>query len=1030
MKKIIISIFIVGCLLNIVLVNVNGKETIEKTVDVGVPITQISGDDSSNVKDNSLTILTEKTDFLEAISHPLNNDSLQLPYYVHGELIVRFQEDVKINLQSAKGTLLTGLSTIDNLNSKYGGLESAEQVFKNGLDSSLSNVYRFSFSSNVDVSSLIRDYNRESNVVYVEPNYIYTTSYAQPKITGKFPNDPDFIFYQWALHNIGQTGGTIDADIDAPEAWDIETGNPDVVIAIIDTGVDYNHPDLAANIWHDPINGNPGYDFVDINTTLYDEYGFTRFPDEDYTLPDADPMDVFGHGTHCAGIASAVTNNSIGIAGVCWNCKIMPVRNGFKINYYGITYVMMEYDDSARAIVYAADNGSDVISMSWGGYHASSLIRDAVDYAYGKGVVLVASAGNDNTDFKFYPAGYDNVIGVAATDSNDHRAGFSNFGSWVDVAAPGVDILSTIPNGIYYDFFSGTSMACPHVAGLAALVLSKNYECPCPAQMVKSMIPFTTDKIDTDQYIGTGRINAYKALVQKPFAATLDFIKNWEDIKGTTDIKGAAWGEDFQYFALDIGQGKNPTSWTELLNSSTQKVGVLLSLDTKELEETLYTIRLKVVYNYKVFTKEIQIYVNNEADGGISANIYVSNCFNSTNCGSEWNKTKFNSIQDGIDKAKIGDTIFVFDGLYNEDIEIKGLLKSSISLIGQNNNWTIIDGNGKINISRTLYLKLSGFNIRKEAVLFLSSKCTISQNRLMMTSDLNYYACIALFASPRNFICGNIMQELSCSERIGVVLYASSHNTIADNAIANFDCGFYLALANSNTILNNTINGNIGIDIEGTCINNIIQNNSIKCAEGIKLFYAYGNTFIKNHIDGIIRFDGHSSLNKIIANEINGGAVILLYDYSCELNQLYYNNFNNSTCYDYGTGSSSNIWYKKRFLGGKGNYYSDYEEKYPNAANNDGIWDEPYGINNYVGYSPIAYDKYPVVEPFDIENINVNSEMTVKLTIEESQYLTQLEETINNQILAGEYNLANLEMFTESTTYGSQPSTQPSSPTK
>lgn len=329
---------------------------------------------------------------------------------------------------------------------------------------------------------------------------------------------------QWSLHNIGQGNpysgnGTVDADIDAPNAWDIETGSAEIVIAIIDCGIDYTHPDLADNIWmnEDEIANNSIDD--DSNGYVDDIRGWNFFDDNN------DVLDYGGHGTAHAGVAAAVGNNAIGIAGVCWDCKIMPIHCVDEFDNGAA-------DDIAAGIHYAVDNGADVISMSFGNYTPNSLVNDAVDYAYTMGVVLVAAAGNEGTSSEFYPAAYEHVIAVTATANNDSRMdvirwgfvhGISNYGDWVDVAAPGVDIYVTLPTyevtyntllGVSqnYDYMSGTSFSCPHVSGLAALLLSQNSD--LTPDEIKNLI---CDEKNVDPYnstydLGSGRINAYKTL--------------------------------------------------------------------------------------------------------------------------------------------------------------------------------------------------------------------------------------------------------------------------------------------------------------------------------------------------------------------------------------------------------------------------------------------------------------------------------------------------------------------------------------
>ncbi len=325
-------------------------------------------------------------------------------------------------------------------------------------------------------------YARNPLVAYAEPDYI---AYA---LEG--PSDSGFA-RQWGLNNDGQiyggcywTGdcsGTADADIDASEAWGITTGSAQVWIAILDSGIDQDHEDL------DKVVANKNFT---TSRTVDDRYG---------------------HGTHVAGIAAAKTNNGIGVAGVGYDSGLM---NGKVLNDRGSGW----YSWIANGIVWAADNGAKVINMSLGGGSPSSTLEDAVNYAWSKGVVMLAAAGNGGNTTPEYPARYENCIAVAATDDDDAKASFSTYGSWVDVAAPGVDIYSTFPNHPYnikkslnYDYGSGTSMATPHVAGLAALLFGQD---PNRSNLtVRALIESTADPIPS---VGTywvyGRINACNAV--------------------------------------------------------------------------------------------------------------------------------------------------------------------------------------------------------------------------------------------------------------------------------------------------------------------------------------------------------------------------------------------------------------------------------------------------------------------------------------------------------------------------------------
>ncbi len=308
-----------------------------------------------------------------------------------------------------------------------------------------------------DTDVLMQEIKALGSVTYVEPNYIR-------HLTQTFPGDPDFGSL-WGLNNTGQDGGVADADIDGPEGWDVATGNRDVIVAVIDTGVDYTHADLAANMWINPgeipANGidDDGNGYVD------DVYGY------DFGVGDSDPMDSDGHGTHCSGIIGAVGNNAVGVAGVNWTARIMALK---------------VFDDAGTgasdasivaAIEYAWKMGARVSNNSYGGLGFSQTEYDAIRVAGENDHLFVAAAGNNGTDndaLPFYPASFDldNIVAVAATDRRDAMAGFSCYGATaVDLGAPGVDILSTAP-GDAYQLMSGTSMACPHVAGAATLILS------------------------------------------------------------------------------------------------------------------------------------------------------------------------------------------------------------------------------------------------------------------------------------------------------------------------------------------------------------------------------------------------------------------------------------------------------------------------------------------------------------------------------------------------------------------------------
>jgi subtilisin family serine protease len=320
--------------------------------------------------------------------------------------------------------------------------------------------------------------------------------------------------------------------ISASAAWDTTFGSSSVIVAVIDTGVDTAHADLAANIWTntDEIPGNGvdddhngyvddvhGWDFVSVDASLV-------VPDEDPGPPDADPTDKYGHGTSMAGVIAAQANNGAGVAGVAPGVTIMPLRAGY-MDAESPEDATFQSPDVASAIRYAVDNGARIISMSFGGYEPSPLVGDAVQYADSRGVLLVASAGNDSTDQPCFPAAYGNVLATAALEADDTWANFSNYGTWVDVAAPGEDILSLLPENGYWAM-SGTSPAAAIVSGVAALAASSHSN--WTKQQLRAQVLATVDEVAsypslTDvtrpPLLGAGRVNAQNAVGETPYSS-------------------------------------------------------------------------------------------------------------------------------------------------------------------------------------------------------------------------------------------------------------------------------------------------------------------------------------------------------------------------------------------------------------------------------------------------------------------------------------------------------------------------------
>lgn len=369
---------------------------------------------------------------------------------IHDQIVVKFADNATVEFKS-------------NLKGRYGLTK-----IKNSLKKNAFVVYRHG-----NPQSIMKQIAAEPGVVSVEQNaYAYAFS---------VPNDPYYNPYQWNFTRIGME-----------DAWDLSTGSG-TVVAIVDSGVRQSLPDLAGT------NFTAGYDFVN---------------------GDNDPDDDNGHGSHVAGTVAQTTNNSLGCAGIAYNATIMPVKVLNKRGSGSLT-------DIADGITFAVDNGADVINLSLGGPSTLSVLEDAINYAWNNNVVVICAAGNDSSSASFYPAAYTNSISVSATGGNDALASYSNYGATIDICAPGGD--SGDYNGDGYDdmilqntfvrkstgyyFFSGTSMAAPHVAAVAALVKSANFS--LTNAQIRNILESTAEDLGTsgwDQYFGHGLLDAYAAV--------------------------------------------------------------------------------------------------------------------------------------------------------------------------------------------------------------------------------------------------------------------------------------------------------------------------------------------------------------------------------------------------------------------------------------------------------------------------------------------------------------------------------------
>jgi subtilisin family serine protease len=526
--------------------------------------------------------------------------------FAPGEVIVKIKNPP---LNMAGAVMSAGTKTLNDAGILQNGKPIIKKLFKKDKIHSLvaggaasdnideSGTYRLIYEGRNDVLNIIDELKKDPNIEYATPNYIYQASF--------FPNDPQYA-YQWGIQKVG-----------AAAAWDITQGASDVVIAVIDTGVDWHHPDLAENIWANtdeiPNNGIDddhngyiddvrGWDFVDIPQ---DWVGFG----EDAAPADNDPMDVMGHGTHVAGIAAGRSNNGTGIAGLASNCKIMPLRAGY-LTPWGDGELMSS--DIAEAIKYAADNGANVINMSFGmlwddqyPVYKDQTVEQWIDYAHNKGCVLVAAAGNidyyDKSDPPiFYPAAYDHVIAVGSVDTNDGLSvwgyAFSNFGDFVDIAAPGSNILSTMPGG-WYASMSGTSMATPFVAGVAALLKTKNKTWN-PDQIEARLKLTATNiynaypgKVWTGK-LGAGRVNAKAALGNLSMAIT--YPKPNSVLGGSVAIKGSANFDDFAKYTVEYSTTASPEIWNKITESDKPIENGILAIWSVENPDGQYNLKVTV----------------------------------------------------------------------------------------------------------------------------------------------------------------------------------------------------------------------------------------------------------------------------------------------------------------------------------------------------------------------------------------------------------------------------------------------------
>ncbi|MDD5571978.1 MAG: S8 family serine peptidase [Bacteroidales bacterium] len=492
--------------------------------------------------------------------------------YIHySQIIVKLKDNVKYNLNNEKNINCIGIKSIDDISRKYNVVD----VRKIRVKDRELNILILAFSGSADIKKIISEYSKINEVEYSEPDY-KVEAYGNDRIT---PNDNCYPV-QWSLNNDGtftQYKSITGADIDMERAWEITRGDSNIVVVIIDSGCKLDEPDFAGRIWinKDEIPDNSIDDdhngFVDDYKGCHTVFSYNNYPWDDY-----------GHGTNVASIIGATGNNGIGYAGIDWNCKLMIIK---ALTLDGVGY----NSEISEAIYYAVDNGANVINMSLGSKEDATIVADAVKYAVSHNVVIVAAMGNENKDMKGYPAAYDGVIAVGATNSDDTRCEWnisygSSSGSHISVVAPGNIIygLTNTTNTNCNVSISGTSQATPHVTGIASLLLAQNPE--RTPLFIKKIIEKTAEDMvgdpseDTpgwDKYYGFGRVNAFRALSESSFFNDIFVYPNPSNgkikvlIPGTeeqlpikvqiTDITGKiVYSENFTSLACEINKQFQP----------------------------------------------------------------------------------------------------------------------------------------------------------------------------------------------------------------------------------------------------------------------------------------------------------------------------------------------------------------------------------------------------------------------------------------------------------------------------------------
>ena len=725
------------------------------------------------------------------------------------------------------------------------------------------------------VSSFVESVRATGLTKYVEPNIRFQTQLT--------PNDP-YWSSQWGPRKI-----------EADDAWNTTVGDPSVLVAVIDTGIDYNHLDLVDNYVA------LGYDWVNNDT---------------------DPMDDHGHGTHCAGIIAATINNGIGIAGMA-QVRIMAEKG---LNSGGSGSA----SDLADAIIHAVDQGADILSNSWGSFFYSNLIHDAVGYARDHGVLVVAAAGNDASSMKHYPAAYDEVVAVTATDQSDDPASFTSYGKWVDVAAPGVDIYSTyLNNG--YEYKGGTSMACPHAAGVAALIWS---EFPSLTRdEVRLRLQLTADDLGDsgfDVYYGYGRVNARRAVEPLPSHDLL--ILNW---KRPAYVEPGSSGM-VNTTVVNFGSNKEVGITVQLqVNGSTVDSAYISDLESMKSATVSCSWNPAVEGRYYMESYVVPVSGETVVENNVRSayiNVRVGKFIRvPEDC---------SRIQEAAGLASPGETIKVASGTYYEHV----CIDISLKLVGEDRNTTVIDGNGTgavVGVTadnvevRRFTVQNSGRGLPRGGIVLMGVKnCVVTNNTL-----INDFEGVLLWeCNGNNSVYGNTAFSI---EDAGVgSVWSAGRDTVSDNVMTGGQFGVAIVgwptdpseYNCENTVSRNMIsNSEYGI---GICAdNNTVVNNNITLCSDRGIWLLFSNNTIRD--------------NGVKNNEWG-----ILVDFASS-NKIHHNDFVHNTIQVYFFGSGAQNSWDDGYPSG-GNHWSDYDGV---DANHDGIGDTPYVLNEN------NRDNYPLMHP-------------------------------------------------------------------